>query len=156
LSKAGGSVRGYLVVAPSRGDVSENLVISVAPGEHLHLVHAHEMVEAAGRWLAAEPYRVDLHVMERLLVIAAGNALPEPLPLPRTFAREASAPPTGRDALPTDAAFAAAAGEDAPPALVGSAASTAPAPAMWRPGSGAMRARLGRLARGAGARGDAP
>ncbi|MFG2036733.1 hypothetical protein [Dactylosporangium sp. NPDC048998] len=159
LAKVGGAVRGYLVVAPARGDVSEDLVISVAPGEHLHLVHAHEMAEAAGRWLSAEPYHVDLHVMERLLVIAAGNKLPEPLSLPRTFAREASDPPTGRDALPTDAAFAAAAGEDAaptPPTLVGSADPSAPTPTVWRPGNGAMRARLGRLARGTTARGDTP
>ncbi|MEV8513061.1 hypothetical protein [Dactylosporangium sp. NPDC051484] len=160
LAEVGGAVRGYLVVAPARGDVSEDLVITVAPGEHLHLVHAHEMAEAAGRWLSADAYHVDLHVMERLLFIAAGNKLPEPLSLPRTFAREASAPSTGRDALPTDAAFAAAAGEDAAPALptlLGSAASPASTPTtVWRPGNGAMRARLGRrLARGTGARGDA-
>ncbi|MEV6927140.1 hypothetical protein AB0M46_21920 [Dactylosporangium sp. NPDC051485] len=152
LAKVGGAVRGYLVVAPSRGDMSENLVISVAPGEHLHLVHAHEMTEAAGRWLAAEPYRVDLHVMERLLMLAEGDTLPDPLSLPRTFPREAPAPSTGRTPLPTDAAFAAAAGEEAPmlPATVGSAAEATATPTGWRPGNGAMRARLGRrLARGA-------
>ncbi|GAA2348054.1 hypothetical protein GCM10010170_036280 [Dactylosporangium salmoneum] len=153
LAAVGGAVRGYLVVAPSRGDMSEDLVISVAPGEHLHLVHAHEMTEAAGRWLAAEPYRVDLHVMERLLMLAAGNKLPDPLSLPRTFPREAPAQSTGRTALPTDAAFAAAAGEEAPmlPATIGSAAGEAAvAPTGWRPGNGAMRARLGRrLAKGA-------
>ncbi len=114
LAQVGGAVRGYLVVAPSRGDVSEDLVISVAPGEHLHLVHAHEMVEAAGRWLAAEPYRVELSVMERLLVIASGNKLPEPSPLARSFARTGAFPTV--DARPTvaDAAFAAAVGTDGP------------------------------------------
>ncbi|MEV0566925.1 hypothetical protein [Dactylosporangium sp. NPDC050588] len=120
LGKVGGAVRGYLVVAPSRGDVSEDLVISVAPGEHLHLVHAHEMVEAAGRWLAAEPYRVELSVMERLLVIAAGNKLPEPSPLARSFARMTTGSHPTVPASPTvaDAAFAAAAGTstDAEPA----------------------------------------
>ncbi|MGI5244796.1 hypothetical protein [Dactylosporangium sp. CA-139066] len=147
LTKIGGLVRGYLVVAPSRDDAAEDLVISVAPGEHLHLVHANEMTEAAGRWLAAEPYRVDLHVMERLLFLAEGNKLPEPLPSPRTFAREASDPSPGR--TPTDAAFAAAAGEDpAPTAPVSpGATSTATPTTTWRPGNGTMRARLGRLAR---------
>ncbi|WP_433084167.1 hypothetical protein ACQP1P_06780 [Dactylosporangium sp. CA-052675] len=163
LAKVGGSVRGYLVVAPSRGDVSEDLVISVAPGEHLHLVHAHEMADAAGRWLAAEPYRVDLHVMERLLVLAAGNELPEPLSLPRTFAREATASSGERsDATsPTDAAFAAAASSPSgPPAaagmptvLGGAGEPTAPTTA-WRPGNGVMRARLSRLAKSAAARGE--
>src|ERR1043165_9399174 len=112
LGKVGGSVRGYLVVAPSRGDVSEDLVISVAPGEHLHLVHAHEMVEAAGRWLAAEPYRVELSVMERLLVIASGNKLPEPSPLARSFARmnTGAHPTVPASPMVADAAFAAVAG----------------------------------------------
>ncbi|WP_433614042.1 hypothetical protein ACQP2P_06625 [Dactylosporangium sp. CA-139114] len=163
LAKVGGSVRGYLVVAPSRGDVSEDLVISVAPGEHLHLVHAHEMADAAGRWLAAEPYRVDLHVMERLLVLAAGNELPEPLSLPRTFAREATASSDERsDATsPTDAAFAAAASSPSGPSaaagmptvLGGTGEPTAPTTA-WRPGNGVMRARLSRLAKSAAARGE--
>ncbi|MER7282541.1 hypothetical protein ABT369_49725 [Dactylosporangium sp. NPDC000244] len=163
LAKVGGSVRGYLVVAPSRGDVSEDLVISVAPGEHLHLVHAHEMADAAGRWLAAEPYRVDLHVMERLLVLAAGNELPEPLSLPRTFAREASASSAERSdtASPTDAAFAAAASSPSgtsaaagmPTVLGGTGEPTAPTTA-WRPGNGVMRARLSRLAKSAAARGE--
>ncbi|WP_327005905.1 hypothetical protein OHA72_00610 [Dactylosporangium sp. NBC_01737] len=116
LSQVGGAVRGYLVVAPSRGDVSEDLVISVAPGEHLHLVHAHEMVEAAGRWLAAEPYRVELSVMERLLVIASGNKLPEPSPLARSFARmnTGAHPTVPASPMAADAAFAAAAGTDGP------------------------------------------
>ncbi|GAA3457542.1 hypothetical protein [Dactylosporangium matsuzakiense] len=168
LAKVGGSVRGYLVVAPSRGDVSEDLVISVAPGEHLHLVHAHEMVDAAGRWLSEEPYRVDLHVMERLLVLAAGNELPEPLSLPRTFAREAEEASAERSTSPTDAAFAAAASAPAasapsggvaaggPPSVLGGVAADAGGTTTaWRPGSGAMRAKLGRLARVGAARADA-
>ncbi|HTJ35888.1 MAG TPA: hypothetical protein VL738_21920 [Dactylosporangium sp.] len=152
LTKIGGTVRGYLVIAPSRDDAGEELVISVAPGEHLHLVHAHDMSEAAGRWLSTEPYRVDLHVMERLLFLAEGNKIPEPLPSPRTFADEAPGPSTGRTPLPTDAAFAAAAGEEPSP----SAGEETPAtpPTTWRPGNGTMRAKLGRLARAATAKPD--
>ncbi|GAA0721417.1 hypothetical protein Drose_07650 [Dactylosporangium roseum] len=134
LAKVGAAVRGYLVVAPPRGDATTDLAISVAPGEHLQLVHAHEMAEAAGRWLAAEPYRVDIAVMERLLKIASGSQLPEPSPLARTFAREAATQPASRAALPTDAAFAAAAGETE------DVADERKSP---------VRGRLGRLTRGA-------
>ncbi|GAA2603503.1 hypothetical protein GCM10010399_38080 [Dactylosporangium fulvum] len=137
LGKVGAAVRGYLVVAPPRGDATTDLAISVAPGEHLQLVHAHEMAEAAGRWLAADPYRVDIAVMERLLKIASGSQLPEPSPLARTFARDAVTQPESRAALPTDAAFAAAAGETE------DVADERKSP---------VRARLGRFARGADSR----
>ncbi|MET7392525.1 hypothetical protein ABZS66_03405 [Dactylosporangium sp. NPDC005572] len=111
LGKVGAMVRGYLVIAPSRGEASEKLLISVAPGEHLQLVHAGELVESVGHWLSAEPYRVDIPVMERLLVLAAGNQLPEPSPLARTFGRDGS---TGQQPLVAvaDAAFAAALGKE--------------------------------------------
>lgn len=65
------TVRGFLVVAPPRDDFGDAVVIEVAPAGNSEVTHSHEFADAAGAWLAVEPYRVDLALTERLLKLRA-------------------------------------------------------------------------------------
>jgi hypothetical protein len=89
LEGTGATLRGFLVVSPTAGP---KVVLDVASGQHLQIVHGHEFPEAAGGWLAAEPYRIDLAVTERLLGIL-GDPSAAPLPAGAPPGRRA---PAGR------------------------------------------------------------
>jgi hypothetical protein len=70
LNGTGATVRGFLVIHPPRDGTTADVRLDIAPAERLHIVHAHEFSEVAGGWLAAEPYRIDAVVFERLLAEA--------------------------------------------------------------------------------------
>jgi hypothetical protein len=63
-------VRAFLIVSPSAADRGGALVLNIAPGEHLELLPAPEFGAIVGGWLAAQPYRIDIPVIERLLQVA--------------------------------------------------------------------------------------
>jgi hypothetical protein len=68
LAGTGATSKGFLVVHPPRDGHSDDVYLNIAPGERLHIVHAAQVLEVVGGYLAAEPYRVDVYVLERLLV----------------------------------------------------------------------------------------
>jgi hypothetical protein len=69
-------VRGFLVIHPPRDGTSADVHVDIAPGERLQVVQMHEFTDVAGAWLAADPYRVDPFVMERLLGAFAKSTTP--------------------------------------------------------------------------------
>jgi hypothetical protein len=67
LAGTGATCKGFLVVHAPRDGHSEDVYLNIAPGERLHIVNAAQVVDVVGGYLSAEPYRIDVYVLERLL-----------------------------------------------------------------------------------------
>ena len=151
LAGTGAAVRGYLVVTPSRGDVADRLVIAAEPGEQFQLVHAQEVVDAAGAWLAAEPYRVDLAVMGRLFALAADASTEvESLAAPATKSPAFGTGPGSRHAAPLEPGSGSRPASISEPASESPPASAFEPRSMFEPRSGSSESESGSAAAGAG------